>query len=131
MGIRGWGDTLEQAFEETAMAMAELCADRKCLETTATLKVECEGEDLTELLLEFLNSLLAEADRAGLVLGTVSVDKIYEENGRFKLKARAMCAPYESAREALLIEVKAATYYGASVKRSESGGWIAQCVVDL
>lgn len=131
MGIRGWGETLEQAFEEVADAMIELSAERERFEAAVPLLVECKGKDLTELLIEFLNALIGQADRAGLVLGKIVVESICEKGGNYALRARAMGAPFEDAREALLVEVKAATYYKASVKRTNSGSWVAQCVVDL
>jgi SHS2 domain-containing protein len=131
MGISGWGPAVEQAFEETALAMFELMIDCNGLEPNVELAIEAEGKTLTELLVEFLNRFLRDADIEGVAFLSVGVDSITERSGSFRLEGRARGISREEARDRLLVEVKAATYYGASVKEDEKGFWVARCVVDL
>jgi SHS2 domain-containing protein len=131
MGIRGWGGTMSEAFEEIASAMLGLMVDGTGAVPTRRLEVSREGADPVELLLEFLNGLLAEGDLAGLALLDVDVKKLSREEGTWKVEAVAAGVPLADARDRLLVEVKAATFYGASVKEDKPGMWIATCVVDL
>lgn len=131
MGIRGWGRTPAEAFEEAAAAMIGLMIEGKGLVPSKRLKIAREGADLIELLLEFLNGILAEGDLAETAVLDVAVGSLVRVDGTWKLTAVASGLPLSEVRERLLVEVKAATFYGASVEESEPGMWVARCVVDL
>jgi len=131
MGIRGWGQTPAEAFEEVAAAMFELMVNAEGLAPSRKIRISREGSDLVELLLEYLNGLLSEADVAGIVPFKVSVGALEEREKKWIIEAIAEGAPAAGAPGRLLVEVKAATYYGASVRERKRGMWIAQCVVDL
>ena len=122
---------MAEAFEETALAMFELIADLGGLAAEREAVVSCDGSDREELLVEFLNSLLSKADIDGLVLVHVEIERLDRRREQWTLAARAMGAPLERAAGRFFTEVKAATYYGASVRMSEEGRWEARCVVDL
>ena len=131
MGIRGWGQTREQAFEEIAAAMFELTVDAAGCAPSKRIAISCMGKDLTELLLEFLNGLISQADVSGTILFKVSVEAVTRRDGGWTIGALAEGVPVAEIRDRLLVEVKAATYYGAVVREREPGIWVAQCVVDL
>jgi SHS2 domain-containing protein len=132
MGIRGWGSTPAEAFEEAAAAMFELMADVRGLAASRRSTISRAGADLTELLVEFLNGMLSDADLAGTVYLRAAVTRLEQvSNGTWALDAAIEGVPLDDARDRLRIEVKAATYCGASVLESNPGVWVAQCVVDL
>jgi SHS2 domain-containing protein len=131
MGIRGWGATPAEAFEEAAAAMLGLVAERSALGTSSSVRIQRRARDLTGLLLEFLNALIAEADVRALVFAEVAVDALSERSFGWEIEATAKGVSMAEARAALLIEVKAATCCGASVRRENGERWIARCVVDL
>lgn len=131
MGIRGWGASIAEAFEETALAMFELMADLDGVTADREITVSCNGIDREELLVEFLNALLARADLEEMVLQSVEVGRVENAGGQWSLTARAGGAPRETVAGRLLTEVKAATYYGASVRMSGGDRWEARCVVDI
>lgn len=122
---------MAEAFEETALAMFELIADLGGLAAERETVVSCDGSDREELLVEFLNGLLSKAGIDGLVLVHVKIERLEGRGRQWTLAARALGAPLERAAGRFLTEVKAATYYGASVRMGEKGRWEAQCVVDL
>ena len=131
MGVRGWGTDARDAFEEVASAMFELMVETAGLESHGSVSITCEGNGYEELLIEFLNVLIARADLEDMVFISVRIDRMELEGEKWVLEATAEGVPRERVRDRLLTEVKAATYYGALVKRAESGTWEAQCVVDL
>ncbi|MFA4948363.1 MAG: archease [Candidatus Krumholzibacteriia bacterium] len=131
MGIRGWGRTAGEAFEEAAAAMFELMVDARGLGPSRRSTISREGADLTELLIEFLNGMLADADLSGTVYLGATITKLDNAGGTWALDAAIEGVPLEDVRDRLRIEVKAATYCGASVREPDPGVWVAQCVVDL
>lgn len=131
MGIQGWGRTPVEAFEEIAAAMFELMVDAHGITASRRVSVAVEGIDLTELLLEFLNALLSKADVSGTVFLKAIVSTLEKREGAWIVEAVAEGVSLEEAQDRLLVEVKAATYYGASVKENEAGAWVTRCVVDL
>jgi len=131
MGIRGWGENIETAFEEAAMAMAGLMADIGQLRIQRRIELECSEPELEDLLIEFLNRLLSQIDIEESVCIGINVLSIEHLGGSYCLKAIAGCIKREEAKGRLLVEVKAATYCGVRVALLESGIWEAVCVVDI
>ena len=131
MGIRGWGPNIEQALEEAALAMLELTIDGAGLDPEIETEFGVAGPSLEELLVEILNALLLYSDINELAFLSVHIDPISEIKKGFSVKGKAIGVPRKDVRDRLLVEVKAATYYGASVAKREDGLWEARCVVDL
>ena len=131
MGIRGWGRTPEEAFEEAAAAMFELMADARGLDPSRRSTISREGADLTELLIEFLNGMLSDADLSGTIYLGAAITRFENAGGTWALDAAITGVPLAEVRDRLRIEVKAATYCGASVREQDPGVWVARCVVDL
>ena len=131
MGLRGWGTSPAQAFEETALAMFDLMFDRRGASAEDEHKFSIAGMDLTELLIEFLNELLSLADIEELALVSVWIERFEGDGEEWELDVVTVGIPREKCRKRLLSEVKAATWYGASVGRDNGGCWVAGCVVDM
>lgn len=131
MGIRGWGRSGREAFEEIASAMFELMAQADGIVPTKVIPVACGADDLEGLLIEFLNTLLGRSDVQGIIPIAVTIKSFEERGGRWTLEAEMAGAAAADLSGRLLTEVKAATYYGARVRETEAGVWEARCVVDL
>lgn len=131
MGLRGWGGTPAVAFEETALAMFELIIDRKGAAVETDYFLSLGGRDLTGLLIEFLNELLSLGDVEDTAFVSVRIERLDGEGDEWDLDAVIGGIPRGRCRKRLLTEVKAATWYGASVSREGNGRWVAGCVVDL
>ncbi|KAE8624601.1 hypothetical protein XENTR_v10005999 [Xenopus tropicalis] len=56
--LHAWGETLEEAFEQCAMAMFGYMTDIETVEPLDTVEVVTEGEDLISLLFNFLDEWL-------------------------------------------------------------------------
>ncbi len=131
MGLRGWGGSPAEAFEETALAMFELMVDRHGMAAEIDHRLSIGGRDLTGLLIEFLNELLSFADIEDTAFVSVSIERLEGGGEDWELDAVIGGIPRAKCRKRLLSEVKAATWYGASVGRDRDGRWVAGCVVDL
>ena len=130
IGVRGYGKTLEEAFQNAAKAMFSIMVeDFEGLGPLGeTITVECSSMDMTGLLVAYLNTLLAEADIHRVIFKefTCSIDK-----DQVSLKGTARGAPFPRDGEGLGIEVKGATFTMATVEKDSSGLYTAQCVVDV
>ncbi len=133
MGITGWGQVLNEAFEEIALAMFELIVDGEGIEPRKSIDIRAEGRDNEELLVDFLNNLLMKADIEEIVLLDVEVKFIWGNHAtrEYYLNAIARGVPIGEVREKLLREVKAATYFGVSVSEKMYEDTVATVVVDL
>jgi len=126
MGVRGFGSTLDEAFEQTALAMTAVITDPETINPTEEVVLQCEAPDHELLLVDWLNALVYEMATRNYLFGRFEV-KI---NGD-RLSASAWGEPVDVARHAPAVEVKGATYTALRVAQERSGEWVAACVVDV
>lgn len=125
IGIRGAGPSLEDAFAGAAAALYSVMVDLSSVDPRIEKQVSAEAGDPGQLLVEWLNALLAVSDIERLVFSRFQV-RI--EGPR--LEGRAWGEPLDQAKHHPHVEVKGATYHMLDV--AEHGGeFIAQCVVDV
>ena len=126
VGVRGLGATLEQAFEQAAMALTAVITDLAVVEPREMLRLSCEAPDAELLLVDWLNLLIYEMATRNMLFGRFEV---HLEGNR--LEAQAWGEALETARHHPAVEVKGATYTALKVAQQPDGGWLAQCVVDV
>jgi tRNA nucleotidyltransferase (CCA-adding enzyme) len=126
IGVRGVGATLQEAFEQAALALTGVLVDPRLVRRLTTIDISCDAPDDELLLVDWLNALVYEmATRRMLFAGF----EVHVENSR--LTARVHGEPVDRCRHQPAVEVKGATYTCLQVARTETGGWLAQCVVDV
>ncbi|MFX0171687.1 MAG: archease [Candidatus Hodarchaeota archaeon] len=126
IGLRGKGKTLSEAFEQAALAMFEIMVETKDVKHDNLQIVEVQGNNLEELLLDWLSELLYLKDVEGNMYSRFEIDSI-DKN---KLVAKVYGEPIDPTRHKLKLEVKAATWTQLAVIKN-SDNWIAQCLVDV
>ena len=125
IGIRGYGTTPEEAFANAAMAMYSVMVELDGVEQRHFRGVNVTADDREQLLIEWLNALLAVSDIERMVFSRFEVR--IEGN---RLAGTAWGEPFDRARHRATVEVKGATYHLLSVKELH-GRYVAQCVVDV
>ena len=125
MGIRGFGKTPAEAFEQAALAMSAIITDLALIEPSEEVNIVCEEVDQELLFADWLNALVFEMSTRYMLF---SQFEVFIANGR--LKAKAWGEPINVKRHQPVVEIKGATYTKLSVHRSQDQ-WIAQCVVDV
>jgi SHS2 domain-containing protein len=125
IGIRGFGNSLEQAFENAAVALYSVMVNIGKIALTEKRVIVVSAPDRELLLVEWLNALLAISDIERLVFSKFEV-KIEDTS----LTGIAWGEPLDRVRHEAHVEVKGATYHMLSVKK-EHGRYWAQCVVDV
>ncbi len=126
VGVRGFGATAAQAFEQAALALTAVITDPSSLAAREQAELDCAAENLEELLFAFLNAVVYETSTRSLLFGRYEV----RIDGT-RLLARAWGEPVDRARHRPAVEVKAATFCELAVRQEPDGGWRAQCVVDV
>ena len=126
IGVRGYGKTKAEAFENAAVALSHVMTDASNLAQDVTVHVSCDAADDAALLVEWLNALVFEVATRHLLFGRFHV-RI--EDGH--LDGRAAGEPIDRDRHELAVEVKGATYTALDVYERPDGWWVAQCIVDV
>ena len=126
MGVRGWGGTLAQAFEQAALALTAVVTDLALVRPSTVVQFACEAPDAELLLVDWLNELVYAMATRNMLFSRFEV----RLEGQ-RLDAKAWGEALDIARHSPAVEVKGATYTDLKVARQPDGGWLAQCVVDV
>lgn len=125
VGIRGVGASVEEAFEQAALALSAVIAAPGNVQARQLIEVDCRAPDLELLLVDWLNALVLQMATRRMLFCRFSV----RLDGS-QLSGVAWGEPIDRARHQPAVEVKGATY--TALRVFEAGGeWTAQCVVDV
>jgi SHS2 domain-containing protein len=125
IGVRGYGASMDEAFEQAALALAGVVTDPASVKPLDPVSIRCEAPDPEILLVDWLGSVIYEMSVRKVVFGRFEVRIAGRE-----LIGAAWGEPVDIRRHQPAVEVKAATYAELRVAR-EGDGWVAQCVVDV
>jgi SHS2 domain-containing protein len=126
VGVRGFGRSAAEAFEQAALATVAVMADLGQIEPREAVAIGARAPDLELLLAEWLNALIYEMATQKMLFSRFAV--AIEDT---RLTATAWGEPVDRARHDLGTEVKGATLTALRVAEDEPGRWVAQCVVDV
>jgi tRNA nucleotidyltransferase (CCA-adding enzyme) len=123
--VRGYGPSVEQAFEQAALALTATVTDAEIAPATE-VAVACDAPDLELLLVQWLNAIIYEMAVRNMLFGKFSV-RIDGSHLDGTLWGEAI----DVARHAPACEPKGATYTALRVARDAEGTWSAGCIVDV
>lgn len=126
IGIRGIGPTIEDAFEEAALAMCAVITDPSLVRRDLSLEVHCSAPENDLLLVDWLNALVAAMSERRMIFGYF---KVIISCSNLHGKAWGEMASPERHRPA--VEIKGATLTELRVSCDKDGLWMAQCIVDV
>ena len=126
IGVRGFGATHAQAFEQAALALTAVAVDIRSVRAKKSVRIRCEGKDEELLLVDWLNAVIYE-----MATGRMLFSRFEVRLSAGILEARAWGEKVDPPRHRPAVEVKAATYHELAVRRQKDGTWIAQCVIDV
>jgi len=125
MGVRGVGATVEQAFEQGALALTAIVTHTE-VRPQCSIQVSCEAPDLELLFVEWLNAIIYEMAVRTMLFGSFAV----RIDGT-RLDGTLRGEPVDIDRHAPACEPKGATYTALKVAQGSDGTWSATCVVDV
>jgi SHS2 domain-containing protein len=125
IGIRGWGRTPNEAFEQAARALTAAVTPAR-VSPRFEVRVNCSAPDLELLFVEWLNAIIYEMAVRRMLFSKFAV-RIEAD----RLDGTLWGEPVDIIRHAPSAEPKGATYTALKVARSDDGAWSAACVVDV
>ena len=126
IGVRGLGATLEEAFEQAALALTAVLTDVAAVAPKAMIRLACEAPDDELLFVDWLNALIYAMATRNMLFSRFEV---HLQGNR--LTAKVWGEALDVARHRPAVEIKGATYTALKVAQQSGGGWLAQCVVDV
>jgi SHS2 domain-containing protein len=126
LGLRIISSDLDTLFNEAGCALFSTIVEKlELVQPLQQVDFEIEGDELPLLLFDWLKELLYRFDAEHMLFGRFAV---HVEN--LKLKASAWGEPLDPVRHPLLHEVKAITYHGLRLEKTD-GNWLAEVIVDI
>jgi len=130
IGVRAFGINLAAAFEEAAKGTFNIMVDIDTVNERQEVEITAEADTKENLLVEWLNALISEADHKEMVFASFQIQELRNVGTGYYLKGIAIGESLDSKRHNVKIEVKAATYSQLKVEfRREKV--MVQCVVDV
>ena len=126
VGVRGIGKTVDQAFEQAALALTAVVTDPSHVAAKELLELSCMAPDMELLLVDWLNALIYEMVTRNMLFRRFEV---HVEGGH--LTAKVWGEALDISRHHPAVEIKGATYTSLRVVQQPDGDWLAQCVVDV
>ncbi|TLZ54859.1 MAG: archease [Methanobacteriota archaeon] len=123
VGIRAYGATLEELFENAAAGMSSLIVDLESVKPRGEVEVRVKADDLEGLLVNWLQELLFLHETQHLVFCEFDV-----AIGGLDLTGRARGEAIDKRRHELKLAVKAVTYHRLKVD-PEKG--VAEVIFDI
>ncbi|SDF56097.1 SHS2 domain-containing protein [Methanolobus vulcani] len=129
--FRAYGKTLEQAFENAALAMLNVMVETDSINNTLSIDIELTSFDLDSLLFDWLSEILFVFEVDEMVFGRVEVNKITVDGDdeQCSLEATLYGETIDLSVHVFDTEVKAATYNDMRIEKSDDG-WTIQATVD-
>lgn len=125
MGLKIWGKTLEELFENAAAGISELITDTFKIKETEKKYFVLSSDDHESLLVRWLNELIFLFDAHGFIGKLFSVS--LQGN---TLKAEVLGGTFNPEINEGRLLIKAATYHKLSLKRTNSK-WEATVIFDI
>lgn len=128
--FRAYGATLEEAFENAALAMFNVMIDTSKVESKELRKIEITSPDIKMLLADWLSELLYMFEVDGIVFCEFNISRIEKSGEEFSLTGKAWGEPIDLSRHRFDAQVKAVTLHELEVEQDDGGAFWVQVVVD-
>ena len=117
IGIRVFGKDTKELFENAAFALFDTLADLEGLKPSIEETVKVEGDSPEGLLVAWLDELLYLFYTKEIIFSEFRIEELSDN----KLTAKAFGKSASSNRNRLKTEIKAATYSGLKIDKSDNG----------
>jgi len=115
--FQAFGETLEEAFQQAALALVSLMWNWETIGNKLEVPVQVEGHDMKQLLLNYLEEILYLFDTRRFLLSQVDDISIERKEDRYVLRALFKGDEYSSKTE-IFGDVKAITYNEMEITRT-------------
>ncbi|AUB57164.1 archease [Methanobacterium sp. MZ-A1] len=120
VGFRAYGQDLNDAFGNAALAMFEVMTDTSQVKPKVIREILVESEDEKALLYDWLSELLFIHDYEGLVFSQFTVTIQQKDPETFNLSAVVWGEEFNQATHEIRDEVKAVTFHLMEIVKEEN-----------
>jgi len=121
--FKAYGNDLKELFENSAEALLKVICQLNKIKPVEVIEVEVEGEDVQELMFNWLQELIVLVDTEEMFFSKFEIIKISEN----KLKAKIYGEPITPEKGETV--VKSITNYGFKVEK-KGNQWTAKISMD-
>jgi SHS2 domain-containing protein len=115
--IAAYGATLEEAFENAALATFEVMTDTRKITQKIEDTVKVEATDEQALLYTWLEQLLISFETKGLLYSSFKIPKIDKTKDGFMFTAKTRGEPFNPEKHPQKVGIKAVTYHRMEIDR--------------
>jgi len=115
--IAAYGTSLEEAFENAALATFETMTETDKIEPKIEDTIEVEGYDEQALLYNWLEALLVKFEATENLYSKFKIPKIEKTADGFKLNAKIWGEPFNPERHPQKVGIKAVTYHRMEITK--------------
>ena len=126
IGVRIFGASLKELFENAAFAMFDIIADLEGLRGDIKQNFELKAVNSEELLVAWLDELLYNFYTKQIIFFKFEVTELTDES----IKATAFGRPVAANKNRLKTEIKAATYHNLNIKKT-GDSYAAEVIFDV
>jgi SHS2 domain-containing protein len=109
--IRAHGQTMQEAYENAALAMFETITNTDKVAQTYEDSLEVEAEDQYALLYNWLEALLVNSETKGMLYSKFQITSWKETAENFAIKAKIWGEKFDPQKHLQKVAVKAVTYH--------------------
>jgi SHS2 domain-containing protein len=109
--VRARGQTMEEAYENAALAMFETITDTDKVAQSKAETLEVEAEDQYALLYSWLEALLVKSETEGMLYSKFQIVSWKENAENFKIIAKVWGERFDPQKHPQKVAVKAVTYH--------------------
>jgi SHS2 domain-containing protein len=109
--IRAHGKTMEEAYENAALAMFEVMTDTNKIAQMHAEIAEVEAEDQYALLYNWLEALLVKFETENMLFSRFQIMNWRETEENFKFRAKVWGEKFDPDKHPQRVGVKAVTYH--------------------
>jgi SHS2 domain-containing protein len=128
--IRAHGKTMEEAYENAALAMFETMTDSEKIAQTQEQTLDVEAEDQYALLYNWLEALVVKFETENMLFSKFQITNWQETPELFKFKARVWGEKFDAQKHPQKVAIKAVTYHRMVIIR-EKDRVILEFILDI
>jgi SHS2 domain-containing protein len=129
--VRAYGVSLQDAYENAALAMFETITKSGKVVQTEKEIVTVEAEDLYALLYNWLEALLVNSELKGVLYSKFQIVEWSETVDSFKFTAHVWGEKFQPEKHVQKVAVKAITYHRMAVMQDKEGKATLEFILDI
>jgi SHS2 domain-containing protein len=118
--VAAYGSSLEEAFENAALATSNVMTDTCEVKPRMEEKVEIEAKDEYALLYNWLEEIIVKFDIENRLYSRFKISIIRPTSDGFRLEAKIWGEPFDPKRHSQRVGVKAVTYHRMAITKEHN-----------